>query len=103
MNDFRSCANYRLGDYITNYPSHGFVIDYTEASELFPNVRQPNPDELLLESHTFNMVREQGSIVDILISTDFFWGKRTDTEDEDEDIENAEDTTDVVGEETESL
>lgn len=30
---------------IHSYPSHGFVIDFDEATELFPNVRPPTPLE----------------------------------------------------------
>lgn len=88
---------------VTDYPSHGFVIDFAEASELFPNVRKPTELELLLEYHTFNMVRDQGSIVDILISTEYFWGKIADTQTNDEgQDENTENTTDVVGENAET-
>jgi hypothetical protein len=35
---------------IEGYPSHNFVIDFEEASTLFPNVREPNSDEIKLES-----------------------------------------------------
>lgn len=33
------------------YPSHGFVIDYTEACELFKNVRKANESERNLVEH----------------------------------------------------
>lgn len=33
---------------ITGYPSHGFVIDFQEAEQLFGNVREPAEDELRL-------------------------------------------------------
>ena len=33
---------------IEQYPSHSFVIDYREATELFDNVRLPKKGELLL-------------------------------------------------------
>lgn len=34
-----------LKDLYTSYPSHGFVIDRTEASKLFKNVREPSVSE----------------------------------------------------------
>jgi hypothetical protein len=36
---------------IKDYPSHSFVIDFTEASNLFGNVRRPNALEIELEAH----------------------------------------------------
>lgn len=32
----------------SRYPSHGFVIDYTEACELFKNVRKADENEMVL-------------------------------------------------------
>ena len=36
---------------LSAYPSHGFVIDRREAEQLFVNVREPDPTELLLAKH----------------------------------------------------
>lgn len=47
-----------LNRLVSQYPSHGFVIDRSEAKELFKNVRQPIDDELELShlwyDHQFN-------------------------------------------------
>jgi len=37
-----------LGFLITQYPSHGFVIDRLEASQLYRNIRQPTEQEIVL-------------------------------------------------------
>jgi hypothetical protein len=54
---------------IAGYPSHGFVIDYEEASRIFPNVRFVNQQEALLERMLFHIVRaenEEPTISDLL-------------------------------------
>lgn len=47
-----------LNDLISNYPSHGFVIDYEEAKEKFKNVRECTEDEQ-------SLVNELGDIAQI--------------------------------------
>ena len=44
---------------IEDYPSHGFVIDYYEAKDIFSNVRQLNENEKTLESVIFHIVRKE--------------------------------------------
>jgi hypothetical protein len=44
----KNCDLSTLGSLISDYPSHGFVIDGTEASTLFKNVRNCSPDETIL-------------------------------------------------------
>ncbi len=44
---------------IENYPSHGFVIDFQEAKDIFPNVREVNENEKILESVIFHIVRQE--------------------------------------------
>lgn len=39
-----------LNRLISDYPSHGFVIDRAEAKGLFKKIREPNPDEERLSS-----------------------------------------------------
>ena len=54
---------------IAGYPSHGFVIDYEEASKIFPNVRFVNQPEALLERMLFHLVRaenDEPTISDLL-------------------------------------
>jgi len=41
----------RASDLSRHYPSHGFVIDYTEACSLFNKVRKANDDEMKLVKH----------------------------------------------------
>lgn len=43
---------------ITGYPSHEFVIDRTEAGDLFKRLRSPNPDEQHLASLVRQTARE---------------------------------------------
>jgi hypothetical protein len=54
---------------IAGYPSHGFVIDYEEASRIFPNVRFVNQQEAMLERMLFHLVRaenDEPTISDLL-------------------------------------
>lgn len=54
---------------IIGYPSHGFVIDFKEAKEIFVNVRSPNDIELTLEELLFNFVRyetEDGIVLQLV-------------------------------------
>ncbi len=46
---------------IAGYPSHGFVIDFEEASKIFPCVRFVNQDEAILERILFHIVRKENS------------------------------------------
>lgn len=39
----------RVARLVSDYPSHSFVIDFEEASDLFENVREPNEIECVLE------------------------------------------------------
>lgn len=45
---------------IVGYPSHGFVIDFDEAQEIFENVRWVNEDESNLEQFLLKLVRFEG-------------------------------------------
>ena len=70
-NDYgtRLCENDNLiARLIVAYPSHGFVIDYQEASELFTNVRWVNDDESIIEQYLHKIVRSQSenNIIDVL-------------------------------------
>lgn len=54
----RLCSDSELVEkLITNYPSHGFVIDYEEAKNIFVNVRWIDNDEFILERELINLVR----------------------------------------------
>lgn len=44
---------------IEDYPSHGFVIDFEEAKDIFPNVRRLNENEQALENALFHIVRKE--------------------------------------------
>jgi hypothetical protein len=61
FNDHGSGALNRL---IGEYPSHSFVIDFKEASELFEDsditLREPDENELELEKAFFRVVRREG-------------------------------------------
>ncbi|EGN74223.1 hypothetical protein A28LD_2315 [Idiomarina sp. A28L] len=50
---------------IAGYPSHGFVIDRKEASELFNNVRAPNDKEIFVMDHILDELPEKqnGAII----------------------------------------
>ena len=70
-NDYgtRLCENDNLiARLIVAYPSHGFVIDYQEASELFTNVRWVNDDESIIEQYLHKIVRSQSenNIIDVV-------------------------------------
>lgn len=45
---------------IVGYPSHGFVIDFGEAKEIFENVRWVNEHESILEQYLHKIVRSEG-------------------------------------------
>lgn len=45
---------------IVGYPSHGFVIDYQEATEIFGNVRWVSENESILEQFLLKLVRNEG-------------------------------------------
>ena len=60
-NLMENCINNR----IYNYPSHGFVIDYEEATKLFKNVKEADENEktlLLLMSDIFCKIKEAGGL-----------------------------------------
>lgn len=44
----------------SGYPSHGFVIDRREATELFKNIREPNANELALISKLGKIAEDPG-------------------------------------------
>jgi hypothetical protein len=46
-----------LDHLISHYPSHGFIIDYAEAKEIFKNVRNFTADEAQLMSHLGSLGR----------------------------------------------
>lgn len=50
----------RVQSLINDYPSHTFVIDYTEACDLFGNVRQPNEVEKGLENYLRQLEKVKG-------------------------------------------
>lgn len=52
----------RVERLIKEYPSHSFVIDYTEACSLFGNVRKPNELEKELESLLRGIERTTGRL-----------------------------------------
>lgn len=45
---------------IVGYPSHGFVIDFQEAKEIFNNVRWVTDNESILEQFLLKLVRNEG-------------------------------------------
>jgi hypothetical protein len=45
---------------IVGYPSHGFVIDFQEATEIFGNVRWVTDNESILEQFLLKLVRNEG-------------------------------------------
>ena len=49
--------NEMLFSLISDYPSHGFVIDYKEAKELFKNVREPDEIEQHIADLLHRLVR----------------------------------------------
>lgn len=48
LEKYQNASVEKLGYLITNYPSHGFVIDREEASQLFERVRVPTEQESML-------------------------------------------------------
>ncbi|WP_053004208.1 SDH family Clp fold serine proteinase [Flavobacterium sp. ABG] len=46
---------------IVGYPSHGFVIDYDEAKDLFCNVRWLDDDEKIIETLLFHVIRNEAN------------------------------------------
>jgi len=44
---------------IAGYPSHGFVIDFEESKDIFPNVRWVNDEELIFERYLSKLLRRQ--------------------------------------------
>ncbi|MEW8285181.1 MAG: hypothetical protein AB2697_04300 [Candidatus Thiodiazotropha endolucinida] len=46
---FKNTNEVNISNLIVGYPSHGFVIDRKEASELFERVRAPNEKEIAIE------------------------------------------------------
>ena len=60
----RLCTNNEknLSKLIVGYPSHGFVIDFEEAQQLFKNVEYANDDDVFLELILFNVVRREGRL-----------------------------------------
>jgi len=48
-----------LQQLIRGYPSHSFVIDFKEASRLFPNVRRPEEGERLLFDRVWKTYRKK--------------------------------------------
>lgn len=58
-----------LGDLISGYPSHSFVIDRKEANTLFNNVRVPNDEETELET----AIRDQLKVLIGKSASNFVW------------------------------
>lgn len=58
-NRSKNCDLSTLGSLISDYPSHGFVIDRAEAGKLFRNVRDCTPEEVV-------MLREIGGQAHVL-------------------------------------
>jgi Serine dehydrogenase proteinase len=57
----RLCDRHELiAKLIVGYPSHGFVIDFKEAEEIFNNVRWINENEAILEQFLLKLVRNEG-------------------------------------------
>ncbi|MDI9365707.1 MAG: hypothetical protein QM541_12205 [Flavobacterium sp.] len=57
----RLCSNNELiTKLIVSYPSHGFVIDFEEAKEIFQSVRWTNDNESILEQFLHKVVRNEG-------------------------------------------
>lgn len=57
----RLCERHDLiAKLIVGYPSHGFVIDYEEASDIFENVRWVNDEESVFEQLLHQLVRNEG-------------------------------------------
>jgi len=86
---------------IENYPSHGFVIDYTEAKTIFPNVREVNEMEKNLERAIFHITRKESpgnSVVDEIHHSK----EEVDEDDEGIDNSNHDVPSDEVNDETES-
>ena len=54
-----------LNRIMSTYPSHGFVIDRQEASELFQNVREPTQEERLLAEKLGDNARRPDASVEI--------------------------------------
>lgn len=52
----KNCSTSALSRLISEYPSHGFVIDHAEATELFKNVRVTSDDEMALLKELGNFV-----------------------------------------------
>ena len=78
--------------YLTSaYPSHGFVIDRTEAGTLFNNVREPTEEEGLLASELGDLAikptpRSMRPVIEFLsaeLSTDNVSNENTQTEEND--------------------
>jgi len=58
---------------IVGYPSHGFVIDYVEAKDLFCNVRWIDEDESIIEDLLFHVVRNEANpdvILQLIVEED---------------------------------
>lgn len=57
----RLCERHDLiAKLIVGYPSHGFVIDFEEAIEIFGNVRWVNDNESIIEQSLLKIVRNEG-------------------------------------------
>ena len=60
---------------IGDYSSHGFVIDYEEAKDIFKdtiNVRFADNDEIILEQNLLHLVRRQANKVSIFALSNIF-------------------------------
>lgn len=51
---------------IVGYPSHGFVIDFEEAKDIFSNVRWVDENESIFEQLLFHLVRKEMENDDII-------------------------------------
>lgn len=54
---------------ISGYPSHEFVIDFSEAKKLFKNVRKLNDEEMFLDSSMLEIVRKPAEFLNMYINT----------------------------------
>lgn len=57
---------------VQTFPSHGFVIDYEEACEIFERVREAAQAEKKLVEHLGSRARFQGTSLDIACLTDTY-------------------------------
>jgi len=82
---------------IVGYPSHGFVIDFDEAKDLFCNVRWLDNDEKIIEELLFHLIRNEANpdvILQLVVDTEDQIGDETEPT-----VENENNNKDVVTDE----